>query len=156
VRRLISKRFAHWCSCPGPCCASPRRGLMASLLYGSGLRLLECAGLRSKDIDFGNEQILIRRGKGGKERVTLLPASLEQPYGIRSPLCAANTKTIFCAAPGFGPPASIQKRRARRTPDEARDLSLVSAIHSRLTCSNQAATFARSKSCSVTETLRPR
>ncbi len=53
--------------------------LMASLLYGSGLRLLECAGLRIKDIDFGNKQILIRRGKGGKDRVTLLPASLEQP-----------------------------------------------------------------------------
>jgi integron integrase len=53
--------------------------LMASLLYGSGLRLLECASLRIKDVDFGNKQILIRRGKGGKDRVTLLPASLEQP-----------------------------------------------------------------------------
>jgi integron integrase len=53
--------------------------LMASLLYGSGLRLLECASMRIKDVDFGNKQILIRRGKGGKDRVTLLPAPLEQP-----------------------------------------------------------------------------
>jgi integron integrase len=53
--------------------------LMASLLYGSGLRLLECARLRIKDLDFGNRQIVIRRGKGGKDRVTLLPAPLEQP-----------------------------------------------------------------------------
>jgi integron integrase len=50
--------------------------LMASLLYGSGLRLLECAQLRVKDIDFGQSQVIVRAGKGGKDRVTLLPTSL--------------------------------------------------------------------------------
>lgn len=50
--------------------------LMASLLYGSGLRLLECSSLRVKDLDFGNGQIVVRRGKGQKDRVTLLPRSL--------------------------------------------------------------------------------
>lgn len=50
--------------------------LMASLLYGSGLRLLECASLRVKDVDFGGGQILVRRAKGQKDRVTLLPRSL--------------------------------------------------------------------------------
>ena len=52
--------------------------LMASLLYGSGLRLLECAGLRVKDVDFGGGQLLVRRGKGQKDRATLLPSSLVQ------------------------------------------------------------------------------
>ncbi len=50
--------------------------LMASLLYGSGLRLLECARLRVKDVDFGRAQIVVRRGKGDRDRVTLLPRSL--------------------------------------------------------------------------------
>lgn len=53
--------------------------LMAELLYGSGLRLLECLRLRVKDIDFGYEQIIVREGKGLRERVTLLPARLKQP-----------------------------------------------------------------------------
>jgi integron integrase len=49
--------------------------LMALLLYGSGLRLLECCRLRVKDVDFGRCQITVRRGKGDKDRVTMLPAS---------------------------------------------------------------------------------
>ncbi len=53
--------------------------LMASLLYGSGLRLLECVGLRIKDVDFGAGQVLVRRGKGQRDRVTLLPRSLITP-----------------------------------------------------------------------------
>jgi integron integrase len=53
--------------------------LMASLLYGSGLRLLECVSLRVKDIDFGNGQILIRRGKGQRDRLGLLPQALREP-----------------------------------------------------------------------------
>ena len=52
---------------------------MAGLLYGSGLRLLECARLRIKDIDFAAAQILVRQGKGRKDRSTLLPANLRAP-----------------------------------------------------------------------------
>jgi integron integrase len=48
--------------------------LMASLMYGSGLRLLECCALRVKDIDFGRREILVRDGKGRKDRITLLPS----------------------------------------------------------------------------------
>jgi len=53
--------------------------LMASLLYGSGMRLLECLRLRVKDIDFGYRQITVRDGKGGKDRVTMLPEIVIEP-----------------------------------------------------------------------------
>ncbi len=53
--------------------------LMASLLYGAGLRLRECLKLRVKDIDFGYSQIVVRDGKGAKDRVTMLPASAVGP-----------------------------------------------------------------------------
>ncbi len=47
--------------------------LMAYLLYGAGLRLLECCRLRVQDVDFGANQIVVRAGKGDKDRVTMLP-----------------------------------------------------------------------------------
>lgn len=50
--------------------------LMAKILYGSGLRLMECLRLRVKDIDFGNRQIVVRDGKGEDDRSTILPDSL--------------------------------------------------------------------------------
>lgn len=53
--------------------------LMASLLYGSGLRLMECLRLRVKDVDFAMHQITVREGKGAHDRVTVLPASVEEP-----------------------------------------------------------------------------
>ena len=53
--------------------------LMASLLYGAGLRLMECARLRVKDVDFERGEITVRDGKGQKDRVTLLPRALRQP-----------------------------------------------------------------------------
>jgi len=51
--------------------------LMAVLLYGAGLRLLECARLRVKDVDFATNQIIVRSGKGDKDRVTMLPAAVK-------------------------------------------------------------------------------
>ena len=59
-----------------------RRGqvwLMASLMYGTGLRLLECVELRVKDINFDRGEVTIRNGKGGKDRVTMLPAAMKGP-----------------------------------------------------------------------------
>jgi len=50
--------------------------LMCSLMYGSGLRLLECCRLRVKDVDFHRAEILVRDGKGRKDRVTILPDRL--------------------------------------------------------------------------------
>jgi integron integrase len=53
--------------------------VMAGLLYGAGLRQIECLSLRVKDIDFAYRQILVRDGKGAKDRVTMLPEHLVQP-----------------------------------------------------------------------------
>jgi integron integrase len=54
-------------------------GLMASLLYGTGLRVLECARLRVKDVDFQRREVTVRDGKGRKDRVTVLPNALAAP-----------------------------------------------------------------------------
>jgi integron integrase len=56
-----------------------RNWVMASLLYGSGLRLMECVRLRVKDVDFAMRQITVRDGKGAKDRVTMLPDSPIEP-----------------------------------------------------------------------------
>jgi integron integrase len=56
--------------------------IMASLLYGAGLRLLECCRLRVKDVDLARKEIVVRDGKGGKDRVTLLPAKLVEPLRV--------------------------------------------------------------------------
>jgi integron integrase len=53
--------------------------LMAALLYGSGLRLGECVALRVQDIDFAGDEIVVRDGKGAKDRITMLPHSLHAP-----------------------------------------------------------------------------
>lgn len=53
--------------------------LMASLMYGAGLRLMECVNLRVQDRDFSRNQIVVRNGKGGKDRVTMQPAALKAP-----------------------------------------------------------------------------
>jgi len=57
-------------------------GLMARVMYGGGLRLNEALKLRIQDIDFGNHLIMVRDGKGGKDRTTLLPPSLATPLHL--------------------------------------------------------------------------
>ena len=52
---------------------SGMHGLMARLLYGTGMRLMECLRLRVKDVDFPRGHIVVREGKGAKDRVTVLP-----------------------------------------------------------------------------------
>lgn len=57
--------------------------LMASLLYGTGMRLMECVRLRIKDVDFGNNRIIIRDAKGHKDRITVLPEKLIEPLKLQ-------------------------------------------------------------------------
>lgn len=56
-------------------------GLVAGLLYGSGLRLMEALRLRVQDLDFGHRQITVRNGKGDKDRPSLMPERLVVPLG---------------------------------------------------------------------------
>ena len=74
--------------------------LMASLLYGSGLRLMECVRLRAKDIDFARHEVTVRQGKGGKDRCTMLPARLAAP--LRAQLEEAQRVHQRDLAAGFG------------------------------------------------------
>lgn len=56
-----------------------QQGMALKLLYGSGMRLMECLRLRVQDLDLDRQQITIREGKGNKDRVTMLPQALAQP-----------------------------------------------------------------------------
>jgi len=57
--------------------------LMAKIMFGAGLRLLECMSLRVKDLDFARNEITVRSGKGQKDRITCLPKSLTEPLRAR-------------------------------------------------------------------------
>jgi integron integrase len=60
-------------------CIAPEHRLLAQLLYGTGMRLLEGVRLRVKDVDFSHRAIIVREGKGGKDRVVMMPGALEAP-----------------------------------------------------------------------------
>src|SRR5690606_9464281 len=74
--------------------------LMASLLYGTGMRLMECIRLRVKDVDFGRGELIVRQGKGGKDRRTMLPSRLRDP--LRAQLGEARRIHERDLAAGFG------------------------------------------------------
>ena len=57
---------------------SGTHALMSKLLYGAGLRLMECIRLRIQDVDFGQNKIFVRRGKGGKDRTVILPKNIRE------------------------------------------------------------------------------
>jgi integron integrase len=58
-------------------------GLMARLMYGCGLRLAECSGVRVKDLDLDRDQLLFRGGKGDKDRAVMLPKSIKEPLAVQ-------------------------------------------------------------------------
>lgn len=92
--------------------------LMAILLYGAGLRLLECARLRVKDVDFGSNQIVVRGGKGGKDRTTLLPAAVKEDLGRHLELVRQQYQRDLERGAGWVElPASL----ARKYPSAGRD-----------------------------------
>ena len=75
-------------------------GLVARLLFGSGMRLMEGLRLRVKDLDFFRHEIIVREGKGNKDRVTMLPESLEPPLRKHLDLVKALHEKDLAA--GFG------------------------------------------------------
>ena len=94
--------------------------LMAGLLYGSGLRLMECARLRVKDIDFAYARITVRDTKGGRDRVTMLPVNLAAP--LQRHLQIVRTQHEQDVADGFGE-VWLPNALARKYPNAAREWS---------------------------------
>ncbi len=92
--------------------------LMAQLLYGSGLRLMECVRLRAKDLDFAYHQLTVRDGKGEKDRVTVLPATLVTP--LQAQLRAARHLHAADLALGYGS-VHLPHALARKYPNAATD-----------------------------------
>jgi integron integrase len=74
--------------------------LMASLMYGSGLRLLECAQLRVKDLDLERLELTVRDGKGRKDRVTVLPLALQAPLSAHLALARRQHQEDLAAGCG--------------------------------------------------------
>jgi integron integrase len=87
--------------------------LMASLLYGAGLRQAECLALRVKDVDFAYRQITVRDGKGGKDRVTMLPEQVVQPLQAHLGRVRALRKADLAAGHGE---VSLPHALARKYP----------------------------------------
>jgi integron integrase len=92
--------------------------IVGTLLYGAGLRLLECLRLRVKDIDFGYKQILVRDGKGAKDRVTMLPSSIENP--LQRHLTRVKALHELDLREGFGE-VYLPDALARKYPNAARE-----------------------------------
>lgn len=91
AREEVRNIFAHLKGVPK---------IMAALLYGSGLRLMECVRLRVKDIDFAYAQIIVRDAKGGKDRVTMLPLNVVDP--LRRHMDRVKTQHEQDIEDGFG------------------------------------------------------
>ena len=88
--------------------------LFGQLLYGTGMRLLEGLRLRVKDIEFERRAIIVREGKGGKDRVVMLPASLDQP--LRQQLAAAHaawSADRSAGVPGVQVPHALDRKYPR-------------------------------------------
>jgi integron integrase len=92
--------------------------LMASLLYGSGMRLMECVRLRVQDVDFARREITVRQGKGGKDRRTMLPAMSVE--ALQGQLAEARRVHERDSAAGFGE-VWLPNALARKYPHAARE-----------------------------------
>jgi integron integrase len=94
------------------------RRLMANLLYGCGLRLMECVRLRVQDVDFDYQQILVRNAKGGKDRVVPLPKKLIEPLKMKiEEVRVTHSKDI---EKGFGQ-VFLPDALSRKYPNAARE-----------------------------------
>ena len=92
--------------------------IMTRLLYGTGMRLLELLRLRVKDLDFTRAQIVVRAGKGGKDRVTILPDKLREP--LQQHLAAVRRLHDRDLVEGYGT-VFLPGGLARKYPNAARE-----------------------------------
>jgi len=92
--------------------------LMALLMYGGGLRVFECVRLRVKDLDFARGQVMVRGGKGNKDRVSVLPASLRGALEAHLRRVEALHQRDLRAGHGA---VSLPDALARKYPGAARD-----------------------------------
>ncbi|MGH8233388.1 MAG: integron integrase [Rhodanobacteraceae bacterium] len=92
--------------------------LMASLLYGAGLRLMECVRLRVQDVDFARREITVRHGKGGKDRRTMLPAAAVE--ALQGQIAEARRVHERDLAVGYGA-VWLPHALARKYPNAARE-----------------------------------
>jgi integron integrase len=92
--------------------------LMAALIYGSGLRLMECVCLRVKDLDMESGQLFVRRGKGAKDRVTLLPQKLHPALRTHLEHVGKRHQQDLDAGGGF---VSLPEALRVKYPNAARD-----------------------------------
>lgn len=76
-------------------CLNGTPQLIAMLLYGSGLRLMEACTLRNQDLDFGRRTVTVRRGKGGKDRTTVLPGAVVDPLRAHMARCKETHETLL-------------------------------------------------------------
>jgi len=107
VRRVMSKlRGSHW--------------LLASLLYGAGMRLMEALRLRVKDVEFERMEIVVREGKGAKDRVTMLPAAVIEALKLHLKKVKALHESDL--AEGYGN-VYLPFALARKYPNAAREWS---------------------------------
>ena len=92
--------------------------LMAAILYGSGLRLMECCRLRVKDLDWSQNQIVVRAGKGDKDRYTMFPTFLQEP--LRRHLAEIKIQHNADLSLGFGS-VELPNALARKYPSAPKE-----------------------------------
>jgi integrase len=109
TRAEVRRIFSHLYGAPK---------LMAGLLYGSGMRLMECVRLRVKDVDLGYLTITVRDAKGGKDRVTMLPTNLAQ--ALQRHLLKRRSQHEQDLADGFGV-VHLPHALARKYPNANRE-----------------------------------
>jgi integron integrase len=92
--------------------------LMCALMYGSGLRIMECCALRTKDVDFERGEVVVRDGKGRKDRVTVLPKRLVPPLGAHLERVRALHQRDLAAGAGS---VTLPDALARKYPNAHRE-----------------------------------
>jgi integron integrase len=98
----------------------PPHGLMVQLLYGCGLRVMECCGRRLRDLDFDRAQVIVRAGKGDKDRVVMLPASLRAPLLAQVGRVRAQWQADLEHGGGYAP---VPDAVAHKCPRASRELA---------------------------------